>query len=283
MPDKVTVLIPCKNERKNIRACIESARSIADEILIADCYSTDDTIALVRQTGRCRVIQREFVNYADFKNWAIPQASHPWVLIVDADERIPDRLALEIKQTLAAAPEEIDAYFIPRQWYFMGHPVRFSGWQTDKLLRLIRRDRCRYGECRVHEEIVYDKRHVRNMKSKLLHYSYGTYDDYFGKHVRYWKWAAEDLWDKGKRASFAGMLLRPLFRFLQLYIMRMGFLDGLVGLQFCVLLAFNSFVKQARLWEMQFGRAPINSLIDETPATLSIPPATSVAARDRAA
>ena len=87
MREKLTVLIPCKNEANNIAECIASVRDVADEILIADSLSTDDTLEIVRQAGGCRIIEREFVGYADFKNWAIPQAAHPWVLIVDADER----------------------------------------------------------------------------------------------------------------------------------------------------------------------------------------------------
>lgn len=253
MVEKLTVLIPCKNESKNIRACIESVRELADEILIADCYSTDDTLNIVAKAGGCRVIQREFVNYADFKNWAIPNAKNPWVLIVDADERVPPELAAEIREALASIPNHIDAFFVPRLWHFMGHPVRFSGWQTDRLVRLIRRDRCRYRGCRVHEEIVYDKRRVRTLKNKLLHYSYCTYDDLFAKHVRYWKWAAEDLWEQGRRSSLWGFFVRPFFRFFHLYLIRLGFLDGLVGFQLCALLAFNSFIKQAWLWEMEHG------------------------------
>lgn len=253
MAEKLTVLIPCKNERKNILACIESVRQIADEILIADCFSTDDTLAIVGRAGGCRVIQREFVNFADFKNWAIPFALNRWVLIVDADERVPPQLAREIRRVLANVPDDIDAFFVPRQWFFMGYPVRFSGWQTDKLLRLIRRDRCRYRDCRVHEEIAYDKRRVRSLRNKLLHYSYCTYDDLFAKHVRYWKWAAQDQWDRGKRSSFWGLYIRPFLRFFQLYLLRLGFLDGVVGFQVCALLAFNSFIKQAWLWEMEFG------------------------------
>src|SRR5687767_12468295 len=113
MAEKLTVLIPCKNESKNIRDCVESVRGIADEILIADCFSTDDTLQIVEKAGGCRVIQREFVNFADFKNWAIPQARHSWVLIVDADERVPEALGSEIRKVLAHVPDSMDAFFIP--------------------------------------------------------------------------------------------------------------------------------------------------------------------------
>jgi (heptosyl)LPS beta-1,4-glucosyltransferase len=252
---QLTVLIPCKNERLNIRPCIESARLVADEILVADSGSFDETRDIVREMGGCRLIEREFVNYSDFKNWAIPQARHPWVLILDADERITAEAAAEIREVLRNPDEQIDGYWVPRRTFFMGHEVRYSGWDTDALLRLIRRDRCRYKECRVHEEIVFQRQRTGHLRSPLLHYTYWTYDQYYEKYLRYVKWGAHDLWDKGRRCSTLGLLVRPFLRFFQLYVLRRGFLDGKVGIQSCMLQAFFvSFGKQARLWEMQHAR-----------------------------
>src|SRR3954468_16424518 len=126
---KLTVLIPCKDEIQHIRACIESVRPIADEILIADSGSTDGTLEVVRSLGGCRIIEREYVNSADFKNWAIPQARHSWVLVVDADERVKPELAAEIKSLLASEPP-VDGYYLRRETYFLGHPIRHGSWQT---------------------------------------------------------------------------------------------------------------------------------------------------------
>lgn len=252
MRQKLTVLIPCKNERLNIRACVESVRSIADEILVADSGSTDETMAIVRDAGGCRLIERQFVNYADFKNWAIPQASHAWVLIVDADERMTPELAAEIRDVLDSPHEGLDGFWIGRRNFFMGREIKYSGWNSDKVFRLIRRDHCRYLERRVHEEIDVNPRRAGRLKQRLLHYTYWSYDQYFAKYVNYTKWGALDMWDAGKRANFFSLSIRPLFRFLQLYVLRLGFLDGLPGLQICMCQAFFvTFVKQARLWEMQ--------------------------------
>src|SRR5262249_31187323 len=109
MADKLTVLIPAKNELRNLRLCVESVRAIANEIVVADSGSTDGTQDLARRLGCC-VIERELVDFSNFKNWAIPQASHSWVLIVDADERITPALTDEIQRTLASPPDDIDAY-----------------------------------------------------------------------------------------------------------------------------------------------------------------------------
>jgi glycosyltransferase involved in cell wall biosynthesis len=251
----LTVLIPCKDERKNIRQCIESAWLVADEVLVADSGSTDETMEIVRRMGGCRLIEREFINYADFKNWAIPQAAHPWVLILDADERITPELAVEVRQAIRQAPDDVDAFWVPRRTFFMGHEVRYGGWNTDALLRLVRRDRCRYRPCRVHEEISFDRRRTRRLRSRLLHYTYWSYDQYFDKQQRYIKWRAEDMWDHGVRTGLYGLLIRPFLRFMQLYVLRLGFLDGLLGVQNCMLQAFYiSFVKQARLWEMEHAQ-----------------------------
>lgn len=252
MSQQLTVLIPCKDESLNIEACIESARLVADEVLVADSGSTDDTLEIVGRQRDCRLIEREFINYSSFKNWAIPQASHPWVLILDADERVTDAVAAEIKQVLQTVPDDVDGYWLGRRSFVMGHEVRYGGFQTDRVLRLIRRDRCRYGDCRVHEEIDFDPKRTRRLKAKLLHYTYWNYDQYFDKCMRYVKWGAQDKWDRGRRANALGMLLRPFLRFIQLYVLRFGFLDGAMGIQMCMLQAFFiSFSKQARLWEME--------------------------------
>lgn len=252
---KLTVLIPCKNERLNIRPCIEQARLVADEILIADSGSTDNTMDIVREVGRCRLIEREFVNYSDFKNWAIPQASYPWVLVVDADERVTDELAWEIRRTISSAPDEVDGYWVPRRTFFLGHEIHYSGWDSDRLLRLFRRDRCRYRPCRVHEEIVFDRSRTRRLQAPLLHYTYWSFDQYFDKYLRYTEWGAQDLWDQGKRTSTFRLLVRPFLRFFHLYVLRRGFLDGQLGIQTCMLQAFFvTFVKQARLWEREYAR-----------------------------
>jgi glycosyltransferase involved in cell wall biosynthesis len=251
MREKLTVLIPCKNERKNIRRCIQSVQDIADEILVADSGSTDGTLDIVRRIDGCRVIEREYVNSADFKNWAIPQAKFQWVLVVDADERITQCLADEIEQLLLDPPEHLDAYRISFDDFFMGHLLKYSRWDTDST-RLFCRDVCHYQQRRVHADIDIDHNRVGKLKGKILHYSFWSYEEYLHKYMRYTMWAAKDRYDRGKRTGFYGLLIRPMLRFLHLYVFRGGFLDGLPGIQICMLTAFhNTFLKQAKLWEME--------------------------------
>ena len=135
---KLTALIPCRNESVNIRDCLESVKW-ADEIFVVDSFSTDDTLDICREYTD-RIIQHEYVNSAAQKNWAIPQATHSWVLIVDADERVPPDLADEIRRIVADDGPR-DGYYLKRRSYFLGRLIHYSGWQHDRVLRLFRRDR----------------------------------------------------------------------------------------------------------------------------------------------
>jgi glycosyltransferase involved in cell wall biosynthesis len=252
----LTVLIPCKNEVRHIEACIASARLLGGEILVADSGSTDGTLDIVASMPDCRLIRRPFTTYADFKNWAIPQAGRPWVFVLDADERVTPELADEVRQTLEAGPEHIYAYRVRRRTFFLGYEARFGPWLNDGPHRLFLRDKCRYAKCRVHEELVVDKRRRGLLRNKLLHYTVNSYDEYFAKYVNYTRYGAAEQWDNGKRTSPLKMFMRPALYFLWLYFARGGFLDKAIGLHTCMLQAFFvTFVKQARLWELEHGRA----------------------------
>jgi glycosyltransferase involved in cell wall biosynthesis len=250
MANKLTVLIPCKDERKNIRPCIESIQSIADEILIADSGSTDGTLDIVRDIGGCRIIERDYVHSADFKNWAIPQARHEWVLIVDADERVTSELAAEIQRAVVRNDANVDGYWIKRYNHFLGYRIKRCGWSGDKVLRLFRRDRGRYQPRWVHAEILMNSCRTQWMKHRLLHYTTWDSDQYFAKLNRYAMWGALNARDEGKGPSALNVVFRGPFRFFQLYVLRLGFLDGLPGFQVCMYNAFYAFLKQAKLWEM---------------------------------
>ena len=250
----LTVLIPCKNERQHIAACIESARAVADEILVADSGSTDGTLDIVRNLGGCRIIEREFIGFGDFKNWAIPQAKHEWVFLLDADERITPELAAEIERTVPHASPHLDMYLVPRRNYFMGHEIRHCGWGTDHCQRLIRRDECRFAHHRVHERFVVPANRTGRLQGKLQHYTFGNYHDFFRKHLKYAELWARDAWDEGHRATWTSLLLRPTLRFLHLYLVQRGFLDGLAGLQTAMACACVTFIKQAYLWEWEHAK-----------------------------
>ena len=248
MRPKLTVLIPCKDEEKNIRACIESVLPVADEVLVADSGSTDRTMDIARELG-CRIIEREYRYSGDFKNRAIPQADSPWVLIMDADERLTEPLVKEIQEVLENPRK--DGYWIFRRNYFMGHLVRFSGWQNDSVLRLFKRDLGSYVGDTDHAEVQVSTGKDGRLKNRMLHYSWWSYEQCFAKMHRYSTFQAARWHEQGRKVSRASMFFRAPLRFLQTYFLRLGFLDGIAGVQVCALTAFYSFMKQARLWELQ--------------------------------
>jgi glycosyltransferase involved in cell wall biosynthesis len=250
---KLTVLIPCKDERRNIRACIESVQAIADEIIIADSGSTDGTLDIVREIGGCRIIEREYINSANFKNWAIPQARHPWVLVVDADERVTPELAGEIGRVLESPPADKDGFWIPRANHYLGYHIKRCGWNRDDVIRLFRRDESRYENRWVHAEVDLPSSRLGQLKHPFLHYTTWDSDHYFYKLNRYAGWGALNLRDAGKRPSLLAMVTRAPLRFLQLYFFRLGFLDGVPGFQICMHTAYYAFLKQAKLWELHYG------------------------------
>ena len=264
MTTKLTALIPCKNERTNIRACIESVRPIADEILIADSGSTDGTLEIVRGMPDCRVIEREYIHSANFKNWAIPQARHPWVLIVDADERVTPELAAEIQEVLAATDPEVDGYFIGRKNYFLGYHIAHCGWNKDDVLRLFRRDAGRYRNRWVHAEIDLPPERVRRLSRPFEHYTAWSSEHNWTKLNRYATWGALNYRDEGRQASLFSMAIRPALRFMQLYFLRLGFLDGVPGFHVCAHTAFYTFLKQARLWELSHAKQPTDVDVQES-------------------
>ena len=256
MPHRLTILIPCKNESLNMLACLQSVEPIADEILVADSGSTDDTLDIVRRfdrgRGKCRIVEREFIDSGDFKNWGIPQAAHEWVLVVDGDERVTPELQQEIRQLLAGTPTK-DGYWIRRDNHFMGHPIRHTSWGRDKVIRLFHRDLGRYQIHTDHSEIDLPRQRVGTLRGRLTHFTCWDYDSYLPKMLRYTQQQAR-LWHaQGKRPNFFKMITTGPLRFLRSYVLELGVLDGWAGFQVSALTGFYSFLKQARLWQLTYG------------------------------
>jgi (heptosyl)LPS beta-1,4-glucosyltransferase len=264
---KVTVLITCKDEELHIRDCIESARTVADEILVADSGSTDSTLQIVSELGGCRVIEREFISYADFKNWALPQCQHEWVLILDADERVTPELAAEVKQLLNGDPEQ-DAYWVRRDNYFLGHRIRYCGWSTSKVVRLVRRDACRYFPRPVHEAMNVPSGKTAVLRSRMSHYTAWDIEQFVAKQNNYSSRGAVHLHAQGRRVNLAITLLHAPVRFLQLYLLRGGFLDGYAGLMVCGIMSFYTFLKDIKVWGIDHIKDPPAGLKRPEPAAI---------------
>jgi (heptosyl)LPS beta-1,4-glucosyltransferase len=246
--EPLSVLVPVKNEIGNIRECLESVRW-ADEVIVVDSGSTDGTLEAALAVAD-RVLEHEYVNSAAQKNWALPRLAHRWTLIVDADERVTPALRAEIEAILEDSGR-LDGYWIRRANHFLGRRIRSAGWHRDKVLRLFDRAKGAYEPLHVHAEVKIESGRVGTLREPLLHHTYRDLDQYFEKFHRYTRWSADDLRDRGVRASPARLLFRAPLRFLRMYVLERGFREGRHGIVLCGLAAFSVFMKYARRWEQE--------------------------------
>jgi glycosyltransferase involved in cell wall biosynthesis len=243
--EKITVLIPCYNSEHIIRDCLESVKW-ADEIFIVDSGSTDKTLDIAKEYTS-KIVQHEYVNSATQKNWAIPQCTHQWILIVDTDERVSPALKDEILDKLKGN-HPYSGFKIYRLNHFLGFRIRYSGWQNDCVLRLFKRDFGRYQDREVHADIILNGKWTY-LKNKLIHYTFTSFDQYMKKFDKYTTWASIDRDKTTKKVKWYHLTIRPSFRFFKQYFLKLGFLDGIPGLIICTLAAYSVFLKYAKLWE----------------------------------
>ncbi len=246
MRSAISVAIITLNEERNIRACLESVKW-AGEIVICDSGSTDRTLAIAKEYD-ARTFQDPWRGFAGHKNLAVERTSHPWVLVLDADERVTPALQREIEAVLAD-PAAQDGYRIPRRSYFLGQWIRGCGWYPDETVRLFRRGRGRFGERAVHEAVAVDGR-VGRLAAPLEHFTYDSISAFLQRMDRYSTLAAEELHRAGRRSHLRDLVARPAWTFLRMFLLRGGWREGWRGLVLCGLYAGYAFSKYAKLWEL---------------------------------
>ena len=261
---RISAVITTFNEERNIADCIESLLW-CDEVVVVDSFSTDRTPEIARAYEKVRLLQRPYMGSASQKNWSMDQTQYEWILIFDADERCTPELQAEITRLLAAGPET-EAYTIKRRVYFMDRVIRFSGWQHDRVVRLLRRGAGRYPNKRVHADMQ-TKGPAPVLASPMLHYMIDSFQQYLPRIVTYGYWGAAQGWKTGHKSGLTEVFGRPVWRFLRMYVLQLGFLDGMAGLVFCMLQAFGTYLKWAVLWEWRAnaarGRMPNLPAFDE--------------------
>jgi glycosyltransferase involved in cell wall biosynthesis len=261
---RISAVITTFNEEINVADCIESLLW-CDEVVVVDSFSTDRTPEIVRTYEGVRFLQRQYMGSASQKNWAMDQTQFEWILIFDADERCTPELQAEITALLASRPQT-DAYTIKRRVYFMDRVIRFSGWQHDQVVRLVRRGAGRYPNKRVHADMQ-TRGPALVLKNPMLHFMIQSFQQYLPRIVTYGYWGAAQGWKTGRRSGVTEVFGRPVWRFLRMYVFQFGFLDGMAGLVFCMLQAFGTYLKWAVLWEWRTnasrGRMPNLPAFDE--------------------
>jgi glycosyltransferase involved in cell wall biosynthesis len=248
---KLSVCIMAMNEEEKIGDCLRSV-DFADEWVVVDSHSTDRTREVAASLG-ARVIERDWPGYIAQNNFVIEQASHDWVLAIDADERVSPELRASILRALQQ-PGDVVGFTLSRLTLYLGRWIRHGGWYPDRKIRLFRRGRGRFEGVDPHPRGRVDGP-IADLDGDLLHYSYRSLGDHFRKMNGMTEAAARAKHARGERAHVTDLTIRPLGKFMRMYLWKRGFLDGLPGFFVAITAAFYVFMKYAKLRELQLGRA----------------------------
>ena len=239
------------NEARQIRAVLESVKW-ADEIILVDSFSIDGTVEIAREYN-ARIISEKFCGFGKLRNLALDAARHDWMFSLDADERCTPELAAEIRRELAAP--RFDAYHVPRKSHFLGHWMRHSGWYPDyRQPQLFDRTKLRYNDELVHESYTLNGR-LGYLREHVLQYPWDTMEIATAKLQRYSTLMAQRYADMNKRATLSRLIGSPVAMFLKVFVVQQGFRDGRYGLILASLYAYYTFLKYAKLWELQQKRS----------------------------
>lgn len=239
----LTVIIAAKNEAHHIATCVRSA-SFANEVLVLDSGSSDDTVAQARSCG-ATVHQTDWPGYGAQQQRGIHLATSEWVLSLDADEVISEELKQEILTAIASS--EFDGYRLPRKSSFCGVFIEHSGWRPDYTLRLVRRQLAGFTDHFLHAHMTVQGS-MGHLSSPIIHYSYRSLDDVLEKLNRYSRGAAIDARDRGAHSTLTKALLKSFWSFFRTYFLKQGFRDGRMGLVLAIYNSQTTYYKYLRLW-----------------------------------
>ncbi len=246
----ITVTIITLNEEKNLPRALGSVKW-ADEIIVVDSGSMDRTVEIAESLG-ARVISNPWPGYGKQKNFAQDHARNDWVLNIDADEEVSPELRDEILASVSAAQADgggrVRGFFFPRKTYYLGRWIKHGGWYPNYLVRVVNRKSARWTEPAVHEELKVDGE-VRGLKNPLLHYTFSSIRDQILTNLNFSKLGSIELKKRGQRASVVRLLLKPIGKFFETYVLKLGCLDGLAGFIISMNAAHSMFLKYAFLIE----------------------------------
>ncbi len=244
--NNISAVIITYNESANIQRCISSLLPIADEIIVSDSFSTDNTVPIAEELG-AKVVVKPFIGYGATKNAANLIAKHDWILSIDADEALDEQLVAQLTQ-LKQGLNEKSVYVFQRLNNYCGYWINHGGWYPDKKARLFNKKFVQWNHAEVHEQLDIPNNFSQKLLSgKLLHYSYATIESHLNKIEKYSTRGAEQAFKSGKRASWIKLYASPAFRFFRDYFIKLGFLDGKSGLIIATLTAKEVHLKYKKL------------------------------------
>ena len=251
---KISAVIITYNESKNIARCLEAAQLVADEIIIVDSFSTDNTIQIAEKYEKVKLFEHEFEGYGEQKNWGNSKASGDYILSLDADEVLSESLI----QSILAIKEnpKHKAYRLNRLTNFAGKWIRFAGWYPDRKVRLWEKSSAVWVGKEVHEVLkVKEGVAVGYLRGDLLHYSFDSVFDYFQRQSKYNRLSVVERLKRGKVPTFLPSVFKGVFKFIGLYIFRLGYLHGSHGLIICLFGAGKYLMYYANYQQIQKAKA----------------------------
>ena len=243
----LSVILITKNEEENLKACLESV-SFANEIIIVDSQSTDQTISIAQSFGAKVEITPDWPGFGPQKNRALNLATQDWVLSIDADERVTPELKNEILGVIHSNSSQA-CYAIPRSSWYCGRFMKHSGWYPDYVDRLFKRGTAKFSDQLVHERLL-PNGDVGQLKSHFLHYSYQDFSQVLKKMDAYSTASALQAFREGQKGCLAQALLHGFWAFFRTYVLRKGFLDGQYGLALAISTGATSYYKYIKLWQL---------------------------------
>jgi len=244
---EISAVIITYNEEKRLEPAIKSLDGIAEEIIVVDRYSDDDTVKIAKKYTNC-VFQRKWTNFADQKNFANSKAKFSWILSLDADERLSPKLKEELLQV---KEQELgcSGFSMPREVFYLGRWIRHSGWYPDRKIRLFQKERARWEGEYVHEKLLIEGE-VKKLRGSIHHFTYRNIADHLRRINTFSDLGAQKLYAQNKKCRWYHLLFLPFFRFLRAFFLKAGFLDGFAGFVISVLDSYSVFTRYAKLKEI---------------------------------
>ncbi len=250
---KISVVIICKNEEEEIGRCLQSLHELTDDIVVLDNGSTDDTKNIVRKAG-VRLVEENWEGFGKTKNKATSMAKYDWVLNLDADESIDEQLKKSLLDL--SLNNEKQVFEIKFKNFFGNKYLRFGEWGGDKHIRLFNRNKINWNEAIIHESLLLPPDiKIKKLKGFVLHYTAKNVAEFAEKVFRYALLNAEKYSEQGKKSSWINVYAGPVFSFLKYYIFKLGFLDGWAGFVCAKMGSYYTFIKYARLSELNKARS----------------------------